>query len=428
MGKLSISALGALIAITSVAAPVYADSLAFNYSGSLRVRYETLNNPIFPTSDNVRTQTNERISTRIRLKGDAAYGNWRAVAEIEDSRAYLDDNDPTLKSSQVNTLEPVQLYISYHDVSEYIDSVTVGRVTLDHGSRRLIGHTRFRNATNSFEGALVDAHLTGWHLRGFYLFPVARFPSDSASIDDNKRALDKSFSNRKLFGLYAESEDKAWKVHSYWLKESDSAELATKNRDIFTLSVDRTQRFFNSWKYNIEAMVQTGHARQSVSASDVTDRNVKAWMIHSHVGKQLNKSTFLRAEVEAASGDSNSDDGTINAFDSLYGLRRFDFGPTDVYQTFPRSNILAPGLRSVTKISDIHNIMVGYKALWLHQVPEGEEDFLGHQVEFRWQYQVSSQLQFSLGGAYLAKGNALETGAYPDNSAYAFTGLMYTFK
>ena len=27
-----------------------------------------------------------------------------------------------------------------------------------------------------------------------------------------------------------------------------------------------------------------------------------------------------------------------------------------------------------------------------------------------------------------AKGNALETGAYPDNSAYAFTGLMYTFK
>ena len=72
--------------------------------------------------------------------------------------------------------------------------------------------------------------------------------------------------------------------------------------------------------------------------------------------------------------------------------------------------------------------MVDYKALWLHQVSEGEEDFLGHQVEFRWQYQVSSQLQFSLGGAYLAKGNALETGAYPDNSAYAFTGLMYTFK
>jgi hypothetical protein len=103
MGKLSISALGALIAITSVAAPVYAESLAFNYSGSLRVRYETLNNPIFPISDNVRTQTNDRISTRIRLKGDAAYGNWRAVAEIEDSRAYLDDNDPTLKSSQVNT-------------------------------------------------------------------------------------------------------------------------------------------------------------------------------------------------------------------------------------------------------------------------------------------------------------------------------------
>lgn len=427
MSKLSASVSILLFATTCMGSTLKAQSLDTSYSGSVRVRYETLNNPIFPTNENIRTKTNERLSTRIRLKGEANYGNWNAVAEIEDSRAYLDENDPTLKSSQVNTLEPVQLYISYKSNSEYLSSVTIGRVTLDHGSRRLIGRTRFRNATNSFEGALVDANWSGWHVRGFYLLPLSRFPIDSASIDSNKRAFDKSFSNRKFFGVYAQSEDNTWKVHSYWLKESDSKDLATKNRDLFTLSVDYSKTFSENWKYNIEAIGQKGHARQSTSTSDIDDKDVSAWMVHSHIGKQISAYTFIRAEIDAASGDDDSTDNTIKAFDSLYGLRRFDFGPTDVYQTFPRSNILAPGLRAVTKFNSVNTIMLGYKGLWLKEVAEGQEDFLGHQIELRWRYQASAPLRFELGGAYLAKGEALETGAYPDNSMYAYTGVMYSF-
>lgn len=427
MSKLSATAFMFLLATTCMGTSLKAESLDTSYSGSVRVRYETLNNPIFPTSEDVRTKTNERLSTRIRLKGEANYGNWQVVGEIEDSRAYLDENDPTLKSSQVNTLEPVQLYITYKGIGEYLDSVTVGRVTLDHGSRRLMGRTRFRNATNSFEGALIDAYWSGWHVRGFYLLPLKRFPLDSASIDDNERAFDRSYSNQKFYGVYAESEDNAWKIHSYWLKESDSEELATKNRDLFTLSVDYSKSFLKSWKYNIEAIGQTGQARQSASTSDIDNKDVTAWMIHSHIGKQINESTFVRAEIDAASGDDDNTDDAIRAFDSLYGLRRFDFGPTDVYQTFPRSNILAPGLRGVTKLNNANTIMLGYKGLWLQKVAEGQEGFLGHQVEFRWRYQASAPLRLELGGAYLAKGEALETGAYPDNSMYAYTGFMYSF-
>ena len=123
----------------------------------------------------------------------------------------------------------------------------------------------------------------------------------------------------------------------------------------------------------------------------------------------------------------DANDDTIHAFDSLYGLRRFDYGPTDVYQTFPRSNILAPGLRSVTKLDGLHNIMIGYKALWLQKVANGDDDFLGHQLEFRWRYQAFKSLRLELGGAYLAKGNALDRGAYPDDSMYGYTALMYKF-
>lgn len=427
MKRLSAMASVLLVAITSLAMPINAEGLNVNVSGSVRARYETLNNPIFPTREDLRPQTNERLSTRIRLKGEAVYQNWQAVAEIEDSRAYLDENDPTLTSSQVNTLEPIQFYITYKGINKCLDGVTIGRVTLDHGSRRLIGRTRFRNATNTFEGALVDANWSGWHFRGFYLLPVSRFPLDAASIDDNKRAFDKSFSNRKFFGVYAESQDNAWKIHSYWLKESDSHELATKDRDLYTLSVDYSKTFLTKWKYNVEAIGQTGQARQSASTLDIDDKDVTAWMVHGHVGKQISDSTFVRAEIDAASGDDNSSDNTIRAFDSLYGLRRFDFGPTDAYQSFPRSNILAPGLRIVTNLNAAHAVMAGYKGLWLHRVAEGEDDFLGHQFEFRWRYKALAPLALELGGAYLVKGKALETGAYPGNAMYAYTGFIYSF-
>ena len=408
-------------------ASAQANELEFDYSGSVRARYETLNNPIFPTAEDARPKTNNRLSTRIRLKGEVDYGNWNATVEIEDSRAFLDENDPTLKSSQVNALEPIQFFISYKGISEHIERVTVGRVTLDHGSRRLLARTRFRNATNTYEGAFIDTNWADWRVRGFYFQPVSRFPVDAASIDDNKRGFDKSYSNRKFFGVYAESNDNTWKIHSYWLKEKDSPELATKNRDLYTLSVDYSKSFAGGWKGNIEAIGQTGNARQSSSVSDTTDRDVSAWMVHAHIGKQVTDSTFLRAEIEAASGDDDATDDEINAFDSLYGLRRFDYGPTDVYQTFPRSNILAPGLRSVTKLGSLHNIMLGYKGLWLQNVAAGEEDFLGHQLEVRWRYQAMKSLRLEFGGAYLAKGDALESGAYPDNSMYAYTGFMYSF-
>lgn len=413
--------------ITNTLSNVSAREFTFEHSGSVRLRYETLNNPIFPTTEEVRSKTNERLSTRIRLKGEVKYGRWQAVGELEDARAFMDNNDPTLTSSQVNAVEPIQFYLSYKSALPYIDSVSIGRVTLDHGSRRLMGRTRYRNATNTFEGMLVDTNWREWSVRAFYLLPVTRFPDDSGAIDDNERGFDKSFSNRKIFGIYAKSKDNAWKVHSYWLKESDSAELSTRNRDLYTLSVDHTAMFLNNWEFNVEAIGQVGEARQSALASDVIDKDVRAWMIHSHIGKQVSDSTFLRAEIDAASGDDDSSDNTIRAFDSLYGLRRFDFGPTDVYQTFPRSNIFAPGLRSVTKFGELHDIMIGYKGLWLQKVAESANDFLGHQVELRWRYKAHEAMQLELGGAYLAKGNALDSGAYPDDSIYGYTALTYTF-
>lgn len=79
------------------------DEIAFDVSGSFRVRYESLNNPIFPTSSAAREQSNQRLSTRFIVNSTVSYQNLAATIEIRDSRVFLDENDPTLTANQVNS-------------------------------------------------------------------------------------------------------------------------------------------------------------------------------------------------------------------------------------------------------------------------------------------------------------------------------------
>lgn len=407
------------------------DEIAFDVSGSFRVRYESLNNPIFPTSSAAREQSNQSLSTRFIVNSTVSYQNLAATIEIRDSRVFLDENDPTLTANQVNTLEPTQFFITYkleRESSLYeVSAIKVGRMELDYGSRRLLAKTAYRNATNSYDGIVVEARVADWQVHGVYVLPVSRFPTDSESLDGNERAFDKSFSERKFFGVYAASKDNNVKLQSYWLKEDDSEALATRNRDLYTLSVDYTQPFDNGLITNIEVVGQTGTSFQTASANDTDEKDVRAYMLFGYVGKQVTDNTFLRAEVDYISGDNDTSDDTISDFDTLYGVRRFDFGPTDVYQAMPRRNLKAVGLRSVSKPAKAHNIMLGYKAMWYQKAPQDVDSFIGHQVEARWRYQVRPELRLVLGGAYLKKGEGFARGDYSDNSAFLFTGALYTF-
>lgn len=426
LSRFRLPAAALLFAVVFFALPSVAADVAFDFSGSYRLRYETLHNPIFPADNAERSGSNERISSRLLLKGQAEWEHWNATVEIQDSRSFLSDNDPTLTSSQVNTLEPLQVFLRYSDVNEYVKAVTVGRMTLDHGSRRLVARGVYRNTQNAFDGITVDTGYNGWAIRGFYLLPVSRLPAGAEQIEDNQRAFDKSFHERKFFGIYATSPDKAWNLQSYWFRESDAPDLATRNRELYTLSAEYTTTFANGWQANAEFIGQTGTARQTAAADDVIDLDVRAWMAHGHVGHNVTGSTFLRAEIDFASGDNNSSDDTIHTPDSLFGVRRFDFGPTDVYQGFRRSNIIAPGLRSVTKF-DRHDIMLGYKAAWYDIVADGADDFMGQQLEVRWRYQALPALRLEFGGAWLHKGDALETGDYPDDTRFAYSAFLYSF-
>ena len=418
----------AVLALAFSACIAQADETSFDVSGSYRLRYESLNNPIFPSSAQSRDRTNDRISSRLRVKANMSWDAWGFTAELQDSRVFLDDNDPTLRSSQVNTLEPLQFYTTYTpNDNSVIKSVSLGRMELTYGSRRLISKAVYRNATNTFDGIEIDSNLNDWSVKGIYLLPVSRLPTAQDALDDNERAFDKSFSERRLFGFFAVSPDKALEIQSYWFKEDDADDLNTKNRDLYSLSLDYTTSLFDDWEANVEVIGQVGTSHQTTSASDNVEKDVRAFLFFGYLGRKVFDHTFLRAEIDFFSGDNNSADDTIRDFDGLYGVRRFDIGPTDVYQGMPRRNLKSIGLRSVSKPTKQHNIMAAYKSFWYHRAPEGVDSFIGHQFEVRWRYQVLPSLRLALGGAYLLKGEGFERGDYSDNTTFVFTGALYTF-
>src|SRR3546814_4960554 len=82
---------------------------------------------------------------------------------------------------------------------------------------------------------------------------------------------------------------------------------------------------------------------------DAAKLDVSAYFVHAEVGYQFKAPWSPRVSVEydLASGDKRG--RNYGRFDSLYGPRRSDFGPTGIYGPLGRNNISSPGVRLEVK-------------------------------------------------------------------------------
>ena len=99
-------------------------------------------------------------------------------------------------------------------------------------------------------------------------------------------------------------------------------------------------------------MLRRSPTKQAVSETgafpspvDVTDLDHRAWFVHLDATRKLPGAWQPRVilRFDYASGDEDPDDGEWNRFDTLFGDRRWEFGPTGIYGALTRSNILSPG-------------------------------------------------------------------------------------
>jgi hypothetical protein len=378
-------------------------------SGSFRLRYESMENTfrlVGPAQDELLLS---RLLVHAQVNGERFYGGF----ELQDSRAWLEQDLTPVGTDDVNALEPLRAYVGYRN--ENVD-IQVGRVGL----------------------------------QAFLTMPVARLPNNLEldRLRNNEFELDQEHWERILWGLHVADVRIGNQVHTEWylygIREKDRPSLPTRNRDFLTAGL-RAQNSGDVWAYELETAFQHGKSRASLLPTDTTDLDHRAWFIHAEVSRKLQGSWKPRVifRFDYASGDEDPDDGEFNRFDTLYGDRRWEFGPTGIYGALTRSNILSPGIALRSKPGPSTDFRIDYRPAWLASDRDfmptavlrdrdgNSGSFIGHQVDLRWRWwSASRDLTVDFTAAYLWKGEFLKNapGApTSSNTAYAYISTAMAF-
>lgn len=396
--------------------------------GHQRTRYESFDEHFRAG----RSGSGQGFFTRTALRATARRGRLEGTLELLDSRQFDTPDDLPLGTSNVNPLDVLQLYVGGHVKDVWHDgdelSITLGRHTMDVGSRRLVARNRFRNTINAFTGLNAtwedDA---GSALRAFYVFPVQRLPTDLESQRDNEMEADEERTQVRFYGLHG-SKKRALgpfdaELYAFGLDEDDGSDLNTRNRDLLTVGGRlRKPSKPGATDYELELAYQTGETRASTSDADTTDLDVDACFFHASAGYQWDARMKPHLEVlfDYASGDDDPTDGEVNRFDTLFGARRFEFGPTGIFGAFARANILSPGLRLNLKTSSATQLMVTNRLHYLASDkdawttsglvdPTGDSgDYVGDLLEARVRWDPHANLRVEVGAAHLFAGDFVD--------------------
>ena len=456
----------ALVVVLLVAAPVAASAEwtlndAIMPDGiSLKVkhrsRYEFLNDE-FRTGRNGDTDV-VAFRTLVHGRVELPYG-LTAGAELQDSRAEQ-NSDTFLNTTIVNAAELLQAYLEYQRPDIFGGTLRGrgGRITMDVGSRRFVARNRYRNTINNFTGIDVEWKGDGdWNnlvLRGFWALPVLREPTALRRdrLLDNDIVFDSETSHVNFWGLYAARDFEKLgrgEMFLFGIHESDSNDRPTRNRQLATPGFRLYRKPAKGrFDYVTENAIQFGTSR--LSPSNTSPAGLKELDHFAHFHHLTLAYTFdvtwsprVAIQYDFASGDTNLNDGSNGRFDTLYGARRFDFGPTGIYGPFARSNVHTPGLRVQVKPHARMSSFVAVRAFWLAAdedfwVPAGVVDpngnsgsYVGSQVEMRLRFDViPDNVRLEAGYAHLFAGEFIDDAPNSNDqgdSDYVYTQISIDF-
>lgn len=420
----------------------------FKLSGSVRLRYETLDGQ--PRAG-LRSE-DEQLDLRSTLFAEYDPGVFRIGAELWDSRAWLDKPGSAISANEVNTFELVQAYVAADFDGPFGPGsklgVQAGRFTLNLGSRRLVAADDYRNTTNGYTGLRADLKTaSGVTATAVYVLPQVRLPDDLPSVLDQDTEWDRESFDLQLWGGYIARPNTlagaTAEIGYFGLLERDWAGHPTRNRDLDTFSA-RLIRDPKAGKadFEVEGIYQTGDIHAS-TAANAAEQDVSAWFVHADAGYSFPGKAKLRlsAEYDRASGDAPG--GKYGRFNTLFGMRRADLAPAGIYNAVGRANIEALGLRGEVAPSPKWDAFAAYRALWLadktdsfsttsvRDVTGASGSFAGHQFDARVRYWlVPSFLRAELNAVWLVKGRFLQEAPNAPargDTHYLATALTATF-
>jgi hypothetical protein len=348
------------------------------------------------------------LRTRLQVDIRRVVGPLGLFLELQDSRSSWNEEPFVVPARHINHLDfkQVQLRLGAARVfgSSLSGGVQLGRFTLDLGSRRLSARNEMRNTTNAFDGAYgwLKAR-DGSTLQAFVTRPVRLEPYELDWSESARVFWGASLSLRRWRQLQAEA---------YALRLDESGETVTGRR-LTTLGGRLYKNPFpGELDYEFEWARQMGTSR---------GLDHDAFLVHLEAGHTFRRGrTRLTALYDHASGDQDPGDRRFERFDTLFGARRFEFGPTGIYGPFFRSNIQGPGARVALAPTARSEIMAAHRVLWLSQAKDawvgaGLRDasgasgrFLGHHLEARLRWRPRRWLLVEAAWGHFFKGPYLD--------------------
>ncbi|RAK51430.1 hypothetical protein DJ018_15950 [Phenylobacterium deserti] len=394
----------------------------WSFSGSMRLRHETVDNQVRPGFN----QSEDLVSLRTTLGAEYNSGPLTLAAEMYDSRVFKGDRRSPISTNEVNTFEVVQAYASLQGEAGVLGKsrLTAGRMMLNLGSRRLVAADDYRNTTNSYTGLRLDAQPAGVRTTFIYVLPQVRLPDGIDNLLDARHHVDREGSQQVLWGVLAAKPKTVGPAtlegYYFRLDETDTRYAATRDRKLDTyggrLFVEPKKSRFD---FEVEAIGQTGTISADLTPT-ARELEAKAHFVHADAGYTFAHAwkPRLSAEFDLATGDERG--GKFDRFDTLFGMRRADFGPSGIYAAIHRSNIVTPGLRLEFEPSDRMDAFISARSMWL----EVQEDsfsttavrdasgrsgrFAGNQVEGRVRYWfIEDRLRGEVDALWLDKGRFL---------------------
>jgi len=345
--------------------------LTFGFTHRLRV--EHLDNDYRSSANSAASAVSGRSLLNIGVQYNPVFG----TLEIADSWAFLDEAAPA-DNTLVNPIDVLQLYAGagHADLFQKGDSVgaRLGRFTLDVGSRRLVARNRFRNTINAFTGLDVEWITQGEHtIRTFTAMPVQRRPFSDDEVRDHDVDLDEESDDTLFWGLFYSTPELHMglklEVYVFGLHEDDDDNgPGTANRQLATPGFRlHSDSIVGKVDVEIEGAAQLGTSRASTDRGDSRELDHRAFFTHIELGitfPGLWRPRFA-AMYDYVSGDRDATDDNNGHFDTLYGARRFEFGPSGIYGILARSNINGPAVRLELEPTNWLDGFVGYRSAYL---------------------------------------------------------------
>ncbi|MFN3818135.1 alginate export family protein [Blastomonas sp.] len=429
------TAAAAALASATPACAQQAQEDGLSLSGTLRLRYELLEGqyrPALPPRD-------DAVTVQTAVAVDYRSGPWHLAAELIDARGYLIDAPGAAGTSEVNALELSRASIGFSDGPV---ELTAGRLHLNLGSRRLSARNAFRNTINSFTGLrLVWQGDDGGTLTAFYTLPHTRLPNDREGISANRVRWDRESFDLAFWGAHYSRPDLfggvTLQANLFGLNERDGANGPNRNRQLLTAGA-RLHRApaAGAWDIDMEGAVQTGTIRQT-AAPGAPRQDVRAFFAHAELGytAELPGKPRVSLLFDIASGDDPRSE-KFTRFDTLFGARRWEFGPSGIFGALARTNVLAPGLRFEAEPAVRWDVMALWRPAWVHSRRDrfsnnGPADpsglsgrFAGHMAEVRLgHWLIDKKLRLEAGTALMTSGMLLESA--PNASGFGDTRYAY---